>query len=166
MRREGEEENDPQVSGLNNWASTGARRWGTLVWGNISRSVLDVFEVFKHLEIIVRSGRQVGSGGSGLKVEREHVQPRLGRRGFSRPLVEALGTGPDGCPLKVPAKVPRRAGLWWLSRCFHNSPGSFGSCLWLCWLNRCSGAASCQGPGLDQMSAWYRLWVLGARWGR
>lgn len=30
---------------LNNWASTGAaRRWGALVWENISRSVLDMLE--------------------------------------------------------------------------------------------------------------------------
>lgn len=77
--------------------------------------------------------------------------PLLGK--FERPWVQAW----NGCPLKVPAKVPRRAGLWWLSYCFHNSPGSFGSCLWLCWVNRCSGAASRQGPRLDQMSAWCGL---------
>ena len=46
--------------------------------------------------------------------------------------------------------VRMRAGLWWLSRCFHNSPGSFGSCLWLCWVNRRTGVASRRGPGLEQ----------------
>lgn len=31
---------------------------------------------------------------------------------FGGEILEALGTGLDGCPSKVPAKVSRRAGLW------------------------------------------------------
>lgn len=130
----------------------------------------------------------MGSGESGLKVRTwesrgSRYSPDWG--GFDGPLLgkfERLWVQvQDGCPLKIPAKVPRRAGLWWLSCCFHNSPGSFGSCLWLCWVNRCSGAASFQSPRPDQMSAigaggWWRsrshpqihahaLAPLEARWG-
>lgn len=60
------------------------------------------------------------AGGPGLKVEtRESRGSRRAWAGedgvqmvFGGEILEALGTGLDGCPSKVPAKVSRRAGLW------------------------------------------------------
>lgn len=50
---------------------------------------------------------------------------------------------------------------------FSQQPRKLWIRLWLCWVNRCNGAASRQGPRLAQMSACCGLWVLGAGgWGK
>lgn len=98
--------------------------------------------MFECLQSMMRRRARRQAWSSGVlgpkeRPERREVagKPGWGRTGFGGPLVgkfkRSWVRGWDGCPSKVPGKVLRRAGLLWLSHCFHNSLGSFGSCHWL-----------------------------------